>query len=156
MVLQDLPSSGSIAYSNIVLIVNFKILQTTCTHSFISAFLFLGSVLSYYFILFIMSLYWKFFNFNNFYMMAYSINFYFSTFCFLMICFTIDVGLGKLFRIYGLIRDPLEINLDDFDKDVKERTIELIRMEFQEINEKNNLYTGSAFNQSENKEVFNV
>ena len=154
--LQDLPSSGSIAYSNIVLIVNFKILQTTCTHSFISAFLFLGSVLSYYFILFIMSLYWKFFNFNNFYMMAYSINFYFSTFCFLMICFTIDVGLGKLFRIYGLIRDPLEINLDDFDKDVKERTIELIRMEFQEINEKNNLYTGSAFNQSENKEVFNV
>ena len=89
-------------------------------------------------------------------MMTYSINFYFSTFCFLMICFTIDVGLGKLFRIYGLIRDPLEINLDDFDKDIKERTIELIRMEFQEINEKNNLYTGSAFTQSENKEVFNV
>ena len=42
----------------------------------------------------------------------------------------------------------LEINLDDFDKDIKERTIELIRIQYQEINEKNNLYTGSAFTQS--------
>ena len=52
-----------------------------------------------------------------------------------MIYFIIDVWLRKLFRIYGSIKQSLEINLDDFDKDVKQRTIEFIRMEFQ-INEK--------------------
>ena len=156
--LQDLPSSGSIAYSNVVLIVNFKILQTTCTHSFISAFLFLGSVMSYYIILFFMSWYWRFFNFNNFYMMFRSINFYLSTLCFIMICFTIDVGIGKILRIYDIIVDPLHINLDDFDKDIQEKTIELIRAEFKENknDNKENFYTGSAFIQSENKEILNI
>ena len=114
--------------------------------------------MSYYIILFFMSWYWRFFNFNNFYMMFRSINFYLSTLCFIMICFTIDVGIGKILRIYDIIVDPLHINLDDFDKDIQDKTIELIRAEFKDDknDNKENFYTGSAFTQSENKEILNI
>ena len=53
--LHDLGSQGSIAYSSIVLITNIKILTTTNSHTFISLVFFLFSVLSYYFILWLMS-----------------------------------------------------------------------------------------------------
>jgi magnesium-transporting ATPase (P-type) len=53
--LHDLGSQGSIAYSSIVLIANIKILTTTNSHTFISLGFFLFSVLSYYFIVWLIT-----------------------------------------------------------------------------------------------------
>jgi hypothetical protein len=55
--MHDLGSQGSIAYSGVVLIVNTKILITTNSHTFISLGFFLFSVLSYYFILWLILLF---------------------------------------------------------------------------------------------------
>ena len=153
---QSLESVGSIIYSNVVLIANIKILLTTCTHSFISFGLFIFSIISYFIILVISSLSLNFYDFNNSYMLFKDPNFYLCSFINIIVCICMDLGFGKIFRLFGIIVDPLEININDYDEKIlkNDKIIELIRENYKENNNKNtnNLYKGSAFTESEKKE----
>lgn len=112
---QDLFSGGSIAYSGIVLIVNVKILLSTCTHSVISFVLFFYSVFSYYLILYLMSSYHKFENFNNFEMNLKSLNFYFSSFLLVLVCLFIDIGVKRILLLFKFVVDPLQIKAEEYE-----------------------------------------
>ena len=153
---QSLESVGSSVYCSVVLIANIKILLTTCTHSFISFGLFIFSILSYFLILIISSLSLNFYDFNNSYMLFKDPNFYLCSLINIIICICMDLGFGKIFRLFGIIVDPLEINVNDYDEKIlkNDKIIELIRETYKENNNKknNNLYKGSAFTESENKE----
>ncbi len=129
------------AYSSIVLIVNIRILISTCTHSVISFALFFGSVIVYYIILYLMSIYYKFENFNNFTMIFSSYNFYLSTVILIFCCIILDIGVGKILLLYGLVQDPLSLTAEDTE--LKKYEMQVIEDE----NEINNAYTGAAFSQ---------
>ena len=152
--LHDLGSQGSIAYSSIVLIANIKILTTTNSHTFISLGFFLFSVLSYYFIVWLMSLYYGFFNFNHMKMMFHSWQFYLNTFFIIILCTIIDKGIDKFCRIFGIILDPLNIDLKKFEKKEVYKEMSIIRDEInKEKNVIKNNFTGSAFTYSYNNEL---
>ena len=152
--LHDLGSQGSIAYSSIVLITNIKILTTTNSHTFISLGFFLFSILSYYFILWLMSLYYAFYNFNHLKMLFKSLQFYLNTFFVIVLCTIIDKGIDKFCRIFGIILDPLNIDFNKFETKEVYKEMSIIRDEIN--NEKNkikNKFTGSAFTYSYNNEL---
>ena len=149
--LHDLTSQGSIAYSGVVLVVNFKIFVTTSTHTYISFILFLLSILSYYFIISIMTLFEEFYNFNNFKMIINSWEFYLSTLLLVILCIVFDRGINKFCKIFGIIIDPLEIDLNKFETKIDYKEMSLIRGEIEE--EINNDFTGAAFTYSYNNEL---
>ncbi len=152
--LHDLGSQGSIAYSGVVLIVNIKILTTTNSHTFISLGFFLFSVLSYYFILWLMSLYYGFYNFNHFKMIFTSLEFYLSTLFLIVLCTILDKGIDKFCRIFGIILDPLHIDVNKFESKTNFKEMNIIKDELD--NEKkrmNNIFTGAAFTYSYNNEL---
>ena len=151
--LHDITSQGSIAYSGIVLIVNIKILTTTNSHTFISLGLFLFSVLSYYFILWLMSLFQSFYNFNNFKMVFYSWEFYLSTLLLLVLCTVLDKGIDKFCRIFGIILDPLRIDVNKFEPKENKKEMSIIKSQLDEIN---NDFTGAAFTYSQNNDLKTV
>ena len=153
-----LGGAGSIAYSGVVVIVNMKILLTTCTHSYISIGLFFFSTAAYYFILYIMSGFPNLYNFNNFTMIVHGADFYLSTICLVMICVIIDLGTGTFLRIYGWVADPLRLRPETFDIKIQfeqMREMELIKEDYND-NDKddiNNKYKGSAFAKQEKKNI---
>ena len=152
--LHDLGTQGSIAYSGVVLIVNIKILTTTNSHTFISFGLFLFSVLSYYLILGLMSLYYGFYNFSHFKMIFTSCEFYLSTIFLIVLCTILDKGIDKFCRIFGIILDPLEIDVNKFEPKENIKEMSIIRDEIdEEKNKINNIYTGAAFTYSYNNEL---
>lgn len=121
---QDLWSCGSIAFSGVVLIVNIKILLSTCTHSIVSFILFFGSVFLYYFALWGMSKVYKTEVFNNYNMILGSTDFYLSTLLLVMLCLLLDIGINRLSLLYGLMADPLKIKAEDYEKKDKKKLIE--------------------------------
>ena len=150
----DLGSQGSIAYSGVVLIVNIKILTTTNSHTFISLGLFLFSVLSYYFILWLMSLYYGFYNFDNFRMLFTSCQFYLSTLFLIVLCVTLDRGIDIFCRLFGIVLDPLHIDMNKFEIKENIKEMSIIRNEITEEKDIiNNDFTGSAFTYSYNNEL---
>ena len=152
--MQDLGSQGSIAYSGVVLIVNIKILTTTNSHTFISVGFFLFSVLSYYFILWLMSMYFGFDNFNHFEMLFTSCQFYLSTIFLIVLCVTFDRGIDKFCRLFGIVLDPLHIDVNKFEVKENYKEMSIIREELN--NEKytiKNTFTGAAFTYSYNNEL---
>ena len=150
--LHDLGSQGSIAYSSIVLITNIKILTTTNSHTFISLAFFLFSVLSYYFILWLMSLYYGFYNFNHLEMLFKSWHFYLNTLFVIVLCSIIDKGIDKFCRIFGIILDPLNIDVNKFETKVIYKEMSIIKDEINNEKNKNN-FTGAAFTYSYNNEL---
>ena len=152
--LHDLSSQGSIAYSGIILVANIKILITTNSHTFISLGFFLFSVLSYYFILWIMSLYYGFFNFDNLRAILSSWQFYLSTFFLIVLCAMLDKGIDKFCKIFGIILDPLHIDPHKFEVNENYKEMSIIRDELKrEKNKMNNNFTGAAFAYSYNNEL---
>ena len=152
--LHDLGSQGSIAYSGVVLIVNIKILTTTNSHTFISLGFFLFSVLSYYFILWLMSLYYGFYNFNHFKMLFTSFEFYLSTIFLIVLCTILDKGIDKFCRIFGIILDPLHIDVNKFESKANLKEMSIIKDELDnERKNMNNDFTGAAFTYSYNNEL---
>ena len=152
--LHDLGSQGSIAYSSIVLIANFKIFTTTNSHTFISLGFFLFSVLSYYFILWLMSLYYAFYNFNHLKMLFNSWHFYLNSFFVVSLCIIIEKGIDKFCKIFGIILDPLHIDINKFESKVVYKEMSIIKNEID--NEKykiKNKFTGIAFTYSYNNEL---
>jgi phospholipid-transporting ATPase len=136
---QDLFSAGSIAYSGIVLIVNVKLLVSTCTHSIVSFALFFYSVISYYITIALMSKVYKFENFNNYTMIFQSPNFFFSSFLLVLVCLFIDIGVKRILLVYGFVIDPLEVKEDEYEE-FKMNKVENLPMiiEEEECNEVNN------------------
>ena len=152
--LHDLTSQGSIAYSSIVLIANIKILTTTNSHTFISLVFFLFSILSYYLIVWLMSLYFKFFNFNNFKMIFTSWHFYLNTFFIIALCTIVDKGIDKFCRIFGIILDPLNIDIKQFELKESYKEMSIIRDEINKKKSKRkNTFTGSAFTYTYDNEL---
>ena len=152
--MHDLGSQGSIAYSGVVLIVNIKILTTTNSHTFISLGFFLFSVLSYYFMLWLMSLYYGFYNFNHFKMIFTSLEFYLSTIFLIVICTILDKGIDKFCRIFGIILDPLHIDVNKFEPKSNFKEMSIIKDELDnERKMMNNAFTGAAFTYSYNNEL---
>ena len=152
--LHDLGSQGSIAYSSIVLIANFKIFTTTNSHTFISLGFFLFSVLSYYFILWLMSLYYGFYNFNHLKMLFNSWQFYLNTFFVVSLCIIIDKGIDKFCKIFGIILDPLHIDINKFEAKEIYKEMSIIKNEIDtEKNKIKNKFTGIAFSYSYNNEL---
>ncbi len=152
--LHDLGSQGSIAYSGVVLIVNIKILTTTNTHTFISLGLFLVSVFSYYLVVLLMNFYYGFYNFNNFTMIFCSFQFYLSTLYLIVLCTILDIGIDKFCRIFGIILDPLHIDVNQFEPTETFKEMSIIRDElYKEKYKLRNVFTGSAFTFSNNNEL---
>ena len=155
--LHDITSKGSIAYSGVVLIVNIKILTTTSSHTYISFLLFLLSILSYYFMLWLMSLFKQFYIFNNFKMVISSWEFYLSTLFLIILCLTLDKGVDKFCRIFGIILDPLEIDVNKFEPKENYKEMSIIKNELdEEKNEINNDFKGAAFTYSHSNELKNL
>jgi len=132
----DVFSNGSIAYSTVVLIVNIKILVSTCSHSLISIGLFFYSVVSYFVIEYIMSKNYRFDNFNNFSMIMKSPNFYLSIIIVISICIILDIAIKRIFMIFGIILDPLEINTENYEPKLPEIKFTPTIEEMTEINNK--------------------
>ena len=151
--LHDLGSQGSIAYSSIVLITNFKILTTTNSHTFISLGFFLFSILSYYLILWLMSLYYAFYNFNHLKMLFKSWQFYLNTFFVVSLCIIIDKGIDKFCKIFGIIIDPLHIDINKFEAKEVYKEMSIIRDEINNEKKIKNTFTGAAFTYSYNNEL---
>ena len=152
--LHDLGSKGSITYSGVILIVNIKILTTTNTHTVISFILFLFSVLSYYLIVFLMSFYYRFYNFNHFRMLFSSFQFYLSTFCLISLCILLDRGIDQFCKLFGIILDPLHIDVTKFEPREHFKEMSIIRDEIRnERYQLRNEFTGSAFTYSYNNEL---
>ena len=152
--LHSLESQGSIAYSGVVLVSNIKILTTTSTHTFISIGLFLISILSYYLIVFLMSFDYNFYNFNNFTMMFSSMQFYLCTLYTIVLCTIIDKGIDKFCRIFGIILDPLNIDVNKFEHVHHYKEMSIIRDELNsDKNKLRNVFTGSAFTFANNNEL---
>ena len=61
-----------------------------------------------------MSFWYKFENFNNFYMITSARNFYLSTFMLVVVVIIVDIGVGKILMEFGYILNPLEINVEDY------------------------------------------
>lgn len=135
--------TGSMAYSSIVLIVNIRILISTCTHSIVSFGLFFSSVILYYVILSLMSSYYKFENFNNYYMIFASYNFFFSTIILIFCCIILDIGVGKLLLLFEFVQDPLSLTAEDTE--LKKYEMKVI----QDDKEINNAFSGAAFSQEQ-------
>jgi phospholipid-transporting ATPase len=135
---QDLFSVGSMIYSSIVLLVNFRILLSTNTHSVISISIFFLSIFSYYIIILLMSYYYRFANFNNFYMIMTSSNFYLSTLLILVLCLVIDMGMVKLLKLYDFIENPLYIKPEEIDK-------HLVEVDMDKLIEENAKYICNSF-----------
>ncbi len=109
---QDLWAIGSMIYYGVVLVANIRLLFTTNNHTFISIFLFFNSIFGYVFVLFVMSCYTKFENFNNFFMIMTSLKFYMVMFSCVLLIFILDLGIGKMLILYGCVKDPLKININ--------------------------------------------
>jgi hypothetical protein len=135
---QDLWSNGSIAYSGVVLIVNIKILLSTCTHSIISFILFFGSVFTYYLTLIAMSQLKNTEIFNNDTMIFSSNNFYLSTTLLVFLCILLDIGINRLMLLYGLVADPLKIRAQEYEPKVNKKI--LLETKSEQINNTCNLF----------------
>ena len=101
-----------------------------------------------------MSLYFKFFNFNNFKMIFTSWHFYLNTFFIIALCTIVDKGIDKFCRIFGIILDPLNIDIKQFELKESYKEMSIIR---DEINKKKtkrkNTFTGSAFTYTYDNEL---
>jgi phospholipid-transporting ATPase len=116
---QDLWSVGSMIYAGIVTIVNLKIFFSTNTHCAISMILFFGSILSYWFILFAMSHYYRFENFNNFYMLLTDLWFYMASASVFVLVLLLDIGITRLLYYCGVIKDGASIEAKKIDEHLK-------------------------------------
>jgi hypothetical protein len=98
-----------------------------------------------------MTLFEEFYNFNNFKMIINSWEFYLSTLLLVILCIVFDRGINKFCKIFGIIIDPLEIDLNKFETKIDYKEMSLIRGEIEE--EINNDFTGAAFTYSYNNEL---
>jgi hypothetical protein len=62
-----------------------------------------------------MSKFYQLTMFNSYYMMISSFNFYLSTFLLVLMCILLDYGVQRIFLICGIVKDPLKINVIDYE-----------------------------------------
>jgi len=141
----DLWSIGSIAYACIVIIVNLRLFCSTNEHTIISTVLIAFSILSYFIVLFMMSYYYKFENFNDFQINFTSSAYYFSLVDIVSICILLDVGLGKLYIYFGLVEEAVTLEkIEEKEKEKEEKREILLKKEDESMQTH---YYGSAFSQ---------
>ena len=103
------------------MIVNFKLFSSTHSHSIISFSLILLSILMYYVVLFCMSLYYRFENFNDIYINFQSANYFFTVLYVVAFCILLDIGLGQLFIYFGIIKPAKEEKILREEEEKEER-----------------------------------
>ena len=103
--------------------MNVKILVSTSTHTYISVFLVLQSVAQYFIYLQLMSMYFRFENFNDINMNFQSLDFHLSVLEVVAFCVLLDVGIGLIAVFFGIVNKP-------------EEEIILLQEEFKEIRDK--------------------
>lgn len=93
-----------------------KIFTYTSTHSIISIGLFFYSVFAYYITIFLMSLNSDSDIFNSFYMIITSPNYFLSMIMLVVGTLLFDIGIHKIFLLFSVIKDPLKIKTDEYEK----------------------------------------
>ena len=83
-----------------------------------------------------MSKSYRFDNFNNFQMIMKSPNFYLSIIIIIAICIILDIAMKRIFMIFGIILDPLEINTENYEPKLPEIKFTPTIEEMSEINNK--------------------
>jgi len=129
----DLWSVGSMAYASIVIIVNLRILFSTNTHTYISLILFLLSIAFQYFVLYVMSNYPRFENFNNFYMLIRSLKYYVATLLLVVVTQLIDIGISKFLQYYKIVEDTKYLKPEKVDEELKKGLVESYAKAAEEI-----------------------
>lgn len=119
---------GSICYACIVMIVNIKLLTSTHSHSIISLSLILLSILMYYLVLFCMSLYYRFENFNDIYINFQSTDYFLTVFIIVACSILLDIGLGKIYIYFGIIK-PVKLETVLREEEAKEQREKQLKTE---------------------------
>lgn len=119
---------GSICYACIVMIVNIKLLTSTHSHSIISLSLILLSILMYYLVLFCMSLYYRFENFNDIYINFQSTDYFLTVFIIVACSILLDIGLGKIYIYFGIIK-PVKLEKVLREEESKEQREKQLKTE---------------------------
>ena len=86
----DLWSTGTLIYSSVVLVANWKIVQYTKSHTLISALIVFLSVFMYYLTIYVMNDYSYFYIFGNWDVLSKESRFYLSTLMTLVSVMVID------------------------------------------------------------------
>ena len=100
-----------------------------------------------------MSLYYAFYNFNHLKMLFKSWQFYLNTFFVVSLCIIIDKGIDKFCKIFGIIIDPLHIDINKFEAKEVYKEMSIIRDEINNETKIKNMFTGAAFTYSYNNEL---
>ena len=116
---QGLWSIGSMVYFGIVIVANLRLVYSTNNHTYISFGLAVFSIISYFLVIFVMSFFPFFENFNNFLMIVNSVKFYVVTLMVCVLIFVIDNGVSKMFNLFGCVKDPLKIDKSQINEYVK-------------------------------------
>ena len=83
-----------------------------------------------------------------------SFEFYLSSIFLIVLCTILDKGVDKFCRIFGIILDPLNIDVNKFEPKANYKEMSIIKDELDnEKNTINNVFTGAAFTYSYNNEL---
>ena len=99
--IQDFKCSGAMAYSIVIIIVNFKVFQVTSVYSFISLFLILISIASYYGLIYIMDKNYSMFYFGIYWRMIKNYRYYLIMICLSLGLNFISAGISQIQKIWS-------------------------------------------------------
>lgn len=126
----DMWGIGTMAYSSVVIIANLKLIIYTNTHSIISTLIFFISILSYFIVVFIMSFFPVFYNYDNFYEIILDKLYYFSSLLVISLCALVDIAVSKCLLYYGIVENPIhcspESSMNQFDVESIEEDVTLL------------------------------
>jgi len=99
--IQDFKCSGAMAYSVVIIIANIKVFQVTSVYSFISLFLIIISIASYYGLIYLMDKNYDMFYFGIFWRMIKNYRYYLTMFCLSLGLNFISEGISQIQKIWS-------------------------------------------------------
>ena len=97
--IQDFKCSGAMAYSVVIIIANIKVFQVTSVYSFISLFLIIISIASYYGLIYLMDKNYAMFYFGIFWIMIKNYRYYLIMICLSLGLNFISAGISQIQKI---------------------------------------------------------
>ena len=96
----------------------------------ISTVIFFISILSYFIVVFIMSFFPVFYNYDNFYEIILDKLYYFSSLLVISLCALVDIAVSKCLLYYGIVENPIhcapESSMNQFDVESIEEDVTLL------------------------------
>ena len=99
--IQDFKCSGAMAYSIVIIIANFKVFQVTSVYSFISLFLIIISIVSYYVLIYLMDKNYSMFYFGIYWRMIKNYRYYLIMICLSLGLNFISAGISQIQKIWS-------------------------------------------------------